>query len=225
MSLFSAQIDEVNDIMTRLLDSIAATVSSRADPNGAALRRQIGLVRANYWAMLRSGSFGAAILKCFTEAANAKVPLLALAAVRNHLFEEDPQGYLSRAIVQSALLMCLSTEARLISDMDFTSRDDVESLMSVMKVAFDTAKEMIADEMGSDAYQKMNALAGALTQFMVNSARPLPRMINIVLPIAMPSLTASQRVYYVADRAEELAAENRIVHPAFMPIALRGLSE
>jgi prophage DNA circulation protein len=40
----------------------------------------------------------------------------------------------------------------------------------------------------------------------------------------MSTLILAQRLYYDASRADELRAENRIVHPAFSPRIGRALS-
>jgi prophage DNA circulation protein len=49
-------------------------------------------------------------------------------------------------------------------------------------------------------------------------------MLHYELAATMPGLFVSNYIYGQGDRAEELAAENRIVHPAFMQRTLRALS-
>jgi len=67
-------------------------------------------------------------------------------------------------------------------------------------------------------------LGGSLISNLSTVARPLPRMITFDLATTYPALALSQRVYYVANRSDEIVDENKIVHPAFCPKEIRGLS-
>ncbi len=212
------------DVLTRLLDNLTATVSSQSGLSGAALRRQIGIVRTNFAAYLENRTFAAALLLCFNEAQAANVTLASLAAVRKALAAELPDSYAASALVQLATVYCLSAEAKLITAIEFVSRDDVEAMMSRMKIAFDIARDAAADAQDSATYQTLTFLSGALTQHLASTARPLPRMVRFDLPSTLPTLALSQRLYYAGDRSEELIDENHIVHPAFAPRAIMGLN-
>jgi prophage DNA circulation protein len=60
-------------------------------------------------------------------------------------------------------------------------------------------------------------LHAAITMHLTETARPLPRMIAFQFNMTMPSVVLAQRLYADASRADELRAENKIVHPAFCP--------
>jgi prophage DNA circulation protein len=59
---------------------------------------------------------------------------------------------------------------------------------------------------------------------LVETARPLPRMLNYRFYLTMPNVVMAHRLYADASRADELRNENKIVHPAFCPRQGRALS-
>lgn len=221
--LINSEIDEIEGVVTRLLDNLAYTVAALVE-TGADLRRQIGKLRSDYVQLLVDIKFSTELLKCFTLASEAPVKLEALGYVRDRLFAEIPSGSFPTAIVHAAIMFCLSAESRIVSNIKFVSRDDVETMMARMKKAFDTAREKAADEHSNDGYEKLTYLAGALTNHLANTARPLPRMVKFTMSAPFPLLTVSHKLYYDASRWDELFAENKIIHPAFAPIQIRGLA-
>ena len=226
MTLKSEQ-GEIEAILFRLLDNLSVIITSQTGREGVRLRQQIGRVRADYMKLLSNDGFGLALLTCFRLAEVAKrrnIGLIGLTNVRQKLFEERPVGIIPTSIVMSAITYCLATESRLILLMQFTSRQDVETVMNKMRLAFDTARDMAADAVDSATYQALTFLAGSVTNYLATKSRPLPSMISFHMPKSYPSLKLSYRIYYEAIRAEELAQENKTVHPLFMQRELRGLS-
>ncbi len=215
---------ELNGIINRLLDNLSLSVTSQTGREGVELRHKIGDIRSNYNSMILDGTFSTELLSCFQSALAANVKLPSLFVVHQGLFQETPVGVVSAAVVQMGILFCLSTESRIIIKIEFTSRDDVEAMMNSMRDVFDIARVLTADAQDTTPYQKLTILAGNLISHLSNVARPLPRMILFKMPTSFPSVTLSQRIYYTADRAEEIVAENKIVHPAFCIREIRGLS-
>lgn len=218
------QKNEVIEVVNRLLDNLAGTVSSKVGRKGVALRQKIGDLRASFLEELRTETFAAKLLVCFQSASDAGVKLSSLANVHRKLFEERPVGDISTSIIQIATVFCLSAESRLILKIEFTSRDDVETMIKDMKIAFDTARDLAADAIDSFSYQTLTVLSGALTNHLATIARPLPRVVTFNMSTTMPALSLSNRIYHTADRWEELVLENKIVHPAFCLRQIRGLS-
>lgn len=223
MSLNSER-KEIAAVTSRLFDSLAGMVSSKTGETGYELRRQIGDLRAFYVVYLNNGTFMNELLECFTLARNGNVALPNFVRIREQLFTENPVGNISKLIVQAAIGFCLGAESRVITGMDFESRDDVEQMIKVMRIAFDTAREFAADMQDSAAYQTLTFLAGALTNHLANTALKKPKTVTFHVSTSYPALALSQRVYYDADRWEELVRENRIVNPAFCPKDVRGLA-
>lgn len=223
MSLKSEQV-EIEKIVFRILDNLLLAVSSQTGRTGADLRRQIGRVRADYMKLLSNGGFGISLLTCFRLAEQANVKMASLAYVRDQLIKEEPSGGVSQAIAHSAISFCLATESRMITAIAYKSRDDVEAMMRKMKKAFDAARDLVADAMDSTTYRQLTFLAGSLTNHLATTSRHLPRMVKFSLVKNLPSLSASYLIYHTAERAEELAEENKIVHPAFCLREMRGLN-
>lgn len=215
---------ELDGIINRLLDDLSTSITSQTGRDGVELRHKIGDIRSNYNSMISDGTFSTELLSCFQTALTANVKLSGLFIVHQGLFQETPVGEISAAVVQMGILFCLSTESRLIVKMEFTSRDDVEAMMNKMRDVFDIARVLSADAKDTTPYQKLTILAGDLISHLSNVARPLPRMVSFVMSTSFPSVTLSQRIYYKADRAEEIVAENKIIHPAFCLREIRGLS-
>jgi prophage DNA circulation protein len=65
-------------------------------------------------------------------------------------------------------------------------------------------------------YRALVELHAAIIFHMIETARPLPRMLTFKFAEPMPSLQVAHRLYYDAGRADELRTENKVVHPAFM---------
>lgn len=215
---------EIGEIVNRLLDSLALTMESQTGREGIVFRSKVGDVRANHMDYLKASTFTTELLAAFTVARKANARLAGFHNMHTLLFEESPVGDISKAIVQVTISFCLSTEAQLITNLEFTSRDDVDQMIRAMKLAFDIAREQAADGNDSSIYQQLTYLAGALTSHLANVARPMPRMVTFYPKATEPALVLSNRFYYDPERWEELVLENKIVHPAFCPRELRGLA-
>ena len=215
---------EIGEIVNRLLDNLAATMQSQVGREGVLFRSKVGDVRARHMDYLKAGTFTTELLAAFTIAYEAEAKLSGFQVMHAALFDEEPEGEISKAIVQAAIGLCLSTESKLISAVEYTSRDDVESAIAVMKEAFNEARDLAADASDSSLYRALTSLAGSVTAHLANVARPLPRMVEFRSMAIEPALVLSNRFYYEPERWEELVLENKIVHPAFCPRILRGLA-
>lgn len=223
MSL-SKESAELEGIINRLLDNLAATITSQTGRDGVELRHQIGDIRSNYNSMITDGTFATKLQACFKLAQQANATLASLFIVHEGLFVEVPVGEFSAAVVQMAIIFCLSTESRIIAGLKFTSRDDVDLMLNKVRSIFDTARVLAADASDTSAYQQLTILAGAVINHLSNVSRPLPRMVTFSLTATLPVLAVSQRIYYNAERSDEIIDENKIIHPAFCTRQLRGLS-
>ena len=73
-------------------------------------------------------------------------------------------------------------------------------------------------------YRAIIALHASITFFLIETARPRPRMMSYRFNQMMPTLVQAYRLYADASRADELRYENGIVHPGFAPLGGRALS-
>jgi hypothetical protein len=218
-------VDDLREILERMTGTLLA--SAAATPNGRAaseLRRAVGDLMADLGVSVRDGSFTAALLKCFTEATEAGINLLWMDKLIRGLLAEEPDSPLTSGAVQVSVVFALSQESVIISRMTFTNREAIDEMMVRMRSLFDAAKDMAADGMDSICYYSLSELAAALTQHLVKTAQPLPRIVEYLLPSPMPALTISNLIYGDGGRSEEIIATNRVVHPAFVRSDVRALS-
>jgi len=219
------EADEVKAVVNGILDGLAQTVSSLAGEAGGAARRQIGDVRAFYLTMLSAGTFATELLACYTTIRQAGASILSMGIMLEKLFANPPlNSHISISILQLAIVFNLTTQSRMWTTTIFKSRDEVDQAIKSMKSFFDQAREMAADAMDSQTYQEIVSLYASLMEFLDNTSRPLPRMIRIPMPLTFPVYKVAYLVYQDTTRAQEVVDENAIVHPAFCPRDLRGLS-
>lgn len=223
MSLTS-ESKEIKGIVGRLCDALGGMVA-QSGLAGAAMRQQIGDLRAYAIPMLKDGTFSVELYNAFFIARNIPVALPGYKNLREVMLAEEPSGLIATSIVQTAILYSLSSESRLISAMTFSSREDVDVMIKYSKAAFDSARDMAADAMDTTTYQLIIALYGSLIQHLATTQRPLPRMITFNLWTSLPVLTISNQIYQDPSRWEELVKENKIIHPAFCMRSIIGLSQ
>jgi prophage DNA circulation protein len=143
--------------------------------------------------------------------------------VLTQLWAETPTTNGSTWTTQAGVLFCLGTQCQVIAAITFVSRDDIESMQDRMKASFDEAKDMAADEMDNIVYNQLVDLGAKLARFLADAALTLPIIVYYQLR-PMPVLTLANRIYADASRDEELIADNKVVHPAFVQSVVRALS-
>ena len=218
------EIQEAEAMLATVTDYLLLSVSPTAEASkGAALRRAVGVLLAKPWDLVKTDEFAASMLACFTTAYKAGIKFYMLRKLVAVLLEQQPTFAMATAIQLASLVYSLSTQARLIVDTDFKSRDDVDAVMAAVKANYNAVRDLAADRMDNVSYMAVNKLGASVVHYLVETARPLPRMVDFSIA-PMPSLTWANRIYADGSRAEELAAENKIVHPAFMPADIRALS-
>jgi prophage DNA circulation protein len=147
-----------------------------------------------------------------------------LAEVRAQAALESPVSVGATMVLNAMIEFALATEARIIADTNYVSRDDVEEVKQVMHAGFAPMIEIAADDMAQMTFQGLVALQAAVMFFLAQTARPLPRMLEYAFHQSLPSLVMAYRLYADAGRADEMIAENKAVHPAFMQPQGRALS-
>jgi prophage DNA circulation protein len=215
-------IAEIKEIVRRTTESLLTFVN-KPGRTGAQLRYTVGDLNAYIVTYIYDGTFATRLLSCFQLATESGISLAWLDKVLRSLMAEKPRALTAWAVVQNSAIFALAQQARIIGRMEFRSRDDVDDTMYRTKAWFDEARDRAADNMENPSYMSLLDLAAAVARYLTDTARPLPRMLRYDLPVNYPSLTASNYIYGEGDRAEELAAENRIIHPLFMKRTLRAL--
>jgi prophage DNA circulation protein len=136
----------------------------------------------------------------------------------------DPTGAIGIAIVNSSINMALIELARILSQTTFTSSNDATAAIAANNENFSAAEETVADSGDSGTYQALIALHGAVTHDLVNRALQLPSLIAYEFPRSLPSLVMAWRLYQDVSQADALVAQNKVIHPAFMPASGVALS-
>jgi prophage DNA circulation protein len=211
-------------IIENAATALLSALPSKKGSAGAALRRAVGFMIANAESLLRSNTFAATMQACLDAARTNGTALVPFDRVRKAALAEVPQSLPATLTVQVIVRLALAQEARIIAAMQFTSRDDATAVADAATASFSAAAEVAADELDAGSYMAIVSLQAAVAKHLADAGRVLPRVIDYAFPAVMPSLTMAQRVYSDGGRSDELRDENKVVHPAFMPMTGRMLA-
>lgn len=209
------QINETVAIIRRMLDALLATVPAKGRA-GADLRAACGVLRVNAAILLNENTIAKPLGACFEFARQAGATLPQIIRVQQTLAMESPISLPATSVTNACLRFALATESMIIARMVFNSREEVDQVKTTMNDGFNAAEEIAADSMDSITYQALISTHAAVTAYLVETARPLPRMLQFYFAQPMSTITVAHRLYYDMTRADQLRAENKVVHPAFM---------
>jgi hypothetical protein len=218
-----ADANEAAPLVDRMLANLVATVPPKGRP-GSDARTAIGDTRANAFMLCIDDALGPPLIQCFTLARLAGASLPQIEWVRQGVAAEVTATLGGTLVKNCGIRLCLATQARIISVMQFVSRQDVDAIKVHLQPPFRAAEEIAADDMDQATFAALIALHGATVNHLVATARPLPRMLNFQFYEPLPSLVIAYRLYEDAARADELRDENKVVHPAFCPQTGQALS-
>lgn len=220
------EAEEAGAIVNRMLGALLTTCARSTGTTGSDLRRVVGDLRADATSLLMDGGAGISerLFECFNAAREAGATYPKMGHVRELLLLEEPVSLPATIVRQYGVLNCLMQEARIIASMKFVSRTDVEAIQATVLTSFDDAENMAADDMDSAVYRALVGLHAAVSFHLIATARPLPQIITFEFATTFPTLVMAQRLYADASRADELRAENKVVHPLFPPRIGRALS-
>lgn len=221
--MFKHDAQEAASIVNVVLDALLEQTPTQGVP-GAAMRVAIVTFRLNAEALLMADEAGAALQNIFQLSQANGISLPQMEIVRQVAVAEAAVSVGAILIRDSLVQYALATEGRILADITFTSRDDVEAVRAVINSAFGPSEDAAADAMDSTVYQQLVRLHAAISYFLTQTAQPLPRMLDFAFNAPMPTLVAAYRLYSDASRADELRSQNHVVHPAFMLPTGRALS-
>jgi len=221
--MLKPDVAEAVPLCTRTLTYLLQLAPTRGRP-GSDLRTMVGDFLAQAEVLLHSDQAGPPLDAIFDQARKVGITQPQLDSVRAKTATETPTT-LGAKLIQNALIkFTLATEARVIADMKFVSRGDVDALKIVINDSFAPVEELAADDMDQAAFMALIQLHAAVAFYLDKTARPLPRMLDYAFMDILPSLTLAYRLYADAGRADEVRNENKIVHPAFSPRSGKALS-
>jgi prophage DNA circulation protein len=192
---------------------------------GSDLRTAVGDFLVHAEVIIQADAAGPPIAEIFELALKTKMTLAQLQAVRAEAVAEEPV-LLGAVLMKNSLIdFSLASEAQILADMDFASREDVDAMKQIMNDGFEAMEEIAADDMDQMTYQGLIKLHAAMIAYLVQTQRPLPRMLRFEFANVLSTLVMAHKLYWTASRADELRAENKVVHPAFAPRQGRALSQ
>jgi prophage DNA circulation protein len=215
--------DEAAVLVDTILENLIGFVPAKGRA-GSDARATINDTRVNAKKLLIADMLGPPFNECFDLALTAGTTLQQFGALYAFIVAQ-PVTLLGAALVRDAAIrLTLAMEGRAIAAMDFVSRQDVAQVKAAIQQPFQDAEEIAADSMDQMTFQALIGLHGAITNHLVETARPLPRMLGYHFNEPLPSLVMAYKLYGDASRADEMRDENKIVHPAFCPIDGQALS-
>lgn len=221
----SSEAREAAGIAIRFAAAVLSTVPGGGGVDGAALRRACATLSATAEMLAKAGTLAAAMGDAVALARAAGAGLVAMGRVRLVLLAERPVTAAGAAIVQAGIHLSLAAEARILGATTFRSRQDIDAAGDRMHAAFADAEIVAADARDAATYRAIVTLHAAVTRHLAEAARPLPRLVVYALPSVRPAPVLAYAAYADATRFAELIAENKVVHPAFLPRDGRMLSD
>ena len=221
--MFKEDAEEAVPIVHVTMDAILNWVPNQGRA-GFDVRRACGEVKARTLTYLRSDTLGEPLAECFRQARLAGMSLVHMDYVRAAAADQGAQLVGAIVVRDACIELALSEMGLIIASTTFVSREDVESTKAMINAAFEPVEEEVADQMDSMSFRALIQLHSAITAHLVETARPLPRMLKWQFMHVWPTLVISHKLYADAGHADELRQENKVVHPGFTPSSGRGLS-
>jgi prophage DNA circulation protein len=217
------EVLEAAPIVEKALDAIVLWAPKQGR-SGADLRTVIGNTRAHLNDFLTYDVIELALIQCFDLAYVNGIDLFHMEMIRRIVADQPVQSLGASMVKDTLIEVIFATAGYIISRTTYVSRDDVDRVKTQVNVAFEDMEVQIADQKDSMTWRAILHLHAAISMHLVETARPLPRMLNYRFNLTQPSLVMAHRLYADASRADELRAENKIVHPVFCPREGRALS-
>jgi len=216
---------ESNKISQRLFAQLKTFQVTGTVEQSADFRRALGAYMEIFHIIGVPPTVGTNLYACFETARMAGATIKTMDLVRTAMFAESPLHGLGHTIVNAAIIFSYVEQSHLIADTNYRSRSDIAIVLDKMIAITEDIKLNMADFFVASDYQNFIRLSALLIQHLSATERQLPRVINLTFPVHLPALTMSNRIYGDGSRSEELIAENKTVHPAFMQREVMALSQ
>jgi len=207
-------VKDADGIVQRLLVNLSSCIVDKGTV-GLTAQTTIGWLAANSQQLLYYDQIGYPLDLCFDQVRQAGAIIRKMEEVRVLLTLEKPKTLGGTIVRDRSIQLCMAQEGKIISDMNFTSRQDIDAMLKAIQPSFEAAEETAADTMDGADYQALINLRAAIVNYLVSTSRGLPAMTTYWFARSLPSLVISYRLYADASRYDEIRAENKVVHPAF----------
>lgn len=217
-----SEIVEASALVKAVLALLTAGASA-GGVLGADLTKSISEVNANASTLIAGTAIGLPLKTCFDAAFDAAITVEKVRSIRASISGMSTQSHVAEIVRIACWRVALTTECRCLARMSFGSRQEIDAHLQAMNAAFDEAEELAGDTLQSALYVRFIALRGSVMRDLTERSRPLPSMMTLTFPKSLPSLVLAYRLYGDAARADELIAENSVLHPGFMPRKIAAL--
>jgi prophage DNA circulation protein len=219
-----AELAEAAGLVRFIVNLLLTVPVDTATPEAAQLRAACGAADADAEADLREYSFAGPLASCFVAVAAAGADADAMARVLSTIAQRPAESALADIVSTLAVRLALAYQCKAIAAMEIISRDQADALIARVGSAFDAAIDKAVDNRESDVFKDVSALSAAVVRDLSDRGRKLPQTISYGLNQRKPSLVLAQVLYADPSRGDELARNNGVIHPLFMPASVTALA-
>ncbi|GGC90280.1 hypothetical protein [Chelatococcus reniformis] len=219
-----SEVNEAATLLRALLPLLVDAATLPTSDAAADLRRATGALSTNAAARILDATAISAMGDCFVYALNAGIGFDGWGRVRTSALLNSPSSTPAAIVLTSFVRLSLAWQSYLVATLEPKSRAEVDTYRDQLNASFEAAELAASDDGDHEGYRALVGLHAAVIRDLTTRARPLPRMLGYSLPATRPALWLANRLYGDGSRADELIAENRVIHPAFMPMRGRALS-
>lgn len=223
--MFSLDVDETVEVLNTVLDALSITVNGNVTRETSDFNRALGALRALGEGYIYEASIAQPLCDCFNLAREAGASFNTFNHVRNALVVLTPSALIAGGLRDIAVYFVLTQQAKIITNTEFKSRQDVEASAAIIHASFEAAQDKLSEANDNAIFRMLLTLHASVTRFLSENARPLPQMTKFDFSASYPAAVLANRIYGDASRFEELLAENKTRHPLFMANSGRALSE
>ena len=120
--------------------------------------------------------------------------------------------------------MALVSLARASSAYQPISYQDAQNILNLITSALDIEITAAGDAGEDTTYAALRALRAAVVTDLTTRGATLPQVVTVNFSLPLPTLVLGQMLYRDATRADEIAGEVGMAHPAFSPISVQVLA-
>jgi prophage DNA circulation protein len=215
---------EAAAVLASILAALGNSVTTHSGRPASDLRRAIGDLLADAELLIEAGEIADPLAQAFDLAREAGATVDTLDRVRKTTEAIPTTSLVAASIKNAAIRFALVQFAEILAATTFTSRPEVDRYIDRMNDAFEAAELVASASLDVATYRAIIALHAAVTADLTARALPLPMVVSYTFPAGRPVLWLANRLYGDASRGDELIAENKPVHPAFMPPDVLALS-
>jgi prophage DNA circulation protein len=217
--------EEATLLVVATVKDLLNTITVDSGRPGSLVRLAAGDLIADAELLIENAAIAAPLANLFNLARLAGATVGQFDVVRRHAVAVYCAYNAALSVQNSVIRFALVQCARILAATTMTSRPQVDGYLDQMNAAFDQAETVAANSMEQAAYRSIIGLHAAVTYDLTTRARPLPQIVVYNFVLSKPALWIAQRLYSDAARCGELIDENEPVHPAFVQMPVRALSQ